>query len=132
MASFSIGIFAQSIAGGGPLTPGLADEARRRFGAKLATRYSCTEAGIGLGTQLAGAHAGVKQSAKGSPKREKFMMSYVQLLKAQMSKNNEVAVYQGAQRENMQYMAWLDKHIRAAGGAKSEAALLEMRQHAPA
>jgi acyl-CoA synthetase (AMP-forming)/AMP-acid ligase II len=38
------------IAGGGPLTPGLADEARRRFGAKLATRYSCTEAGIGLGT----------------------------------------------------------------------------------
>jgi acyl-CoA synthetase (AMP-forming)/AMP-acid ligase II len=38
------------IAGGGPVTPGLADEARRRFNAKLATRYSCTEAGIGLGT----------------------------------------------------------------------------------
>src|SRR4051812_13886810 len=38
------------IAGGGPLTPGLAEEARRRFGARLATRYSCTEAGIGLGT----------------------------------------------------------------------------------
>ncbi|MCU1468845.1 MAG: AMP-dependent synthetase and ligase [Actinomycetia bacterium] len=38
------------IAGGGPVTPGLADEARRRFGARLATRYSCTEAGIGLGT----------------------------------------------------------------------------------
>ncbi len=38
------------IAGGGPLTPGLAEEARRRFGALLATRYSCTEAGIGLGT----------------------------------------------------------------------------------
>jgi acyl-CoA synthetase (AMP-forming)/AMP-acid ligase II len=38
------------IAGGGPITPGLADEARRRFGARLATRYSCTEAGIGLGT----------------------------------------------------------------------------------
>jgi acyl-CoA synthetase (AMP-forming)/AMP-acid ligase II len=38
------------IAGGGPVTPGLAEEARRRFGAKLATRYSCTEAGIGLGT----------------------------------------------------------------------------------
>ena len=30
--------------------PGLAEEARRRFGARLATRYSCTEAGIGLGT----------------------------------------------------------------------------------
>jgi len=38
------------VAGGGPITPGLAEEARRRFGAALATRYSCTEAGIGLGT----------------------------------------------------------------------------------
>jgi acyl-CoA synthetase (AMP-forming)/AMP-acid ligase II len=38
------------IAGGGPITPGLAEEARRRFDALLATRYSCTEAGIGLGT----------------------------------------------------------------------------------
>jgi acyl-CoA synthetase (AMP-forming)/AMP-acid ligase II len=36
--------------GGGPVTPGLAEEARTRFGAALATRYSCTEAGIGLGT----------------------------------------------------------------------------------
>jgi acyl-CoA synthetase (AMP-forming)/AMP-acid ligase II len=36
--------------GGGPVTPGLAEEARARFGAALATRYSCTEAGIGLGT----------------------------------------------------------------------------------
>ena len=38
------------IAGGGPVTPGLAEEARRRFDVALATRYSCTEAGIGLGT----------------------------------------------------------------------------------
>jgi len=38
------------LAGGGPVTPGLAQEARERFGAALATRYSCTEAGIGLGT----------------------------------------------------------------------------------
>jgi acyl-CoA synthetase (AMP-forming)/AMP-acid ligase II len=38
------------VVGGGPVTPGLAEEARTRFGAKLATRYSCTEAGIGLGT----------------------------------------------------------------------------------
>jgi acyl-CoA synthetase (AMP-forming)/AMP-acid ligase II len=38
------------VVGGGPLTPGLAQEARRRFGARLASRYSCTEAGIGLGT----------------------------------------------------------------------------------
>lgn len=38
------------VVGGGPVTPGLAAEARERFGARLATRYSCTEAGIGLGT----------------------------------------------------------------------------------
>jgi acyl-CoA synthetase (AMP-forming)/AMP-acid ligase II len=38
------------VVGGGPVTPGLAQEARTRFGARLATRYSCTEAGIGLGT----------------------------------------------------------------------------------
>lgn len=40
------------VVGGAPLTPGLADEARARFGAPLASRYSCTEAGIGLGTAL--------------------------------------------------------------------------------
>jgi acyl-CoA synthetase (AMP-forming)/AMP-acid ligase II len=38
------------VVGGGPVTPGLVEEARRRFGARLSTRYSCTEAGIGLGT----------------------------------------------------------------------------------
>jgi acyl-CoA synthetase (AMP-forming)/AMP-acid ligase II len=38
------------VTGGGPVTPGLAEEARRRFDALLATRYSCTEAGLGLGT----------------------------------------------------------------------------------
>ena len=38
------------VVGGGPITPGLAREARSRFRAALATRYSCTEAGIGLGT----------------------------------------------------------------------------------
>ncbi len=38
------------LVGGGPVTPGLAEQARARFGAALATRYSCTEAGIGLGT----------------------------------------------------------------------------------
>jgi acyl-CoA synthetase (AMP-forming)/AMP-acid ligase II len=38
------------VIGGGPITPGLAKEARSRFHAALATRYSCTEAGIGLGT----------------------------------------------------------------------------------
>jgi acyl-CoA synthetase (AMP-forming)/AMP-acid ligase II len=48
--TFDLSAVQYIIAGGGPITPGLAEEARRRFGAKLQTRYSCTEAGIGLGT----------------------------------------------------------------------------------
>jgi acyl-CoA synthetase (AMP-forming)/AMP-acid ligase II len=38
------------VIGGGPASAALVHEARHRFGAPLATRYSCTEAGIGLGT----------------------------------------------------------------------------------
>ena len=38
------------VMGGGPPTPSLIREARARFGAPLAVRYSCTEAGIGCGT----------------------------------------------------------------------------------
>ncbi len=40
------------VVGGAPITPATATEARSRFGARLATRYSCTEAGIGLGTSF--------------------------------------------------------------------------------
>jgi acyl-CoA synthetase (AMP-forming)/AMP-acid ligase II len=39
-----------TVLGGGPVTPGLVEEARARIGVKVMTRYSCTEAGIGLGT----------------------------------------------------------------------------------
>jgi acyl-CoA synthetase (AMP-forming)/AMP-acid ligase II len=38
------------VIGGGPATPALVAEARERFGAPLAVRYACTEAGIGVGT----------------------------------------------------------------------------------
>jgi acyl-CoA synthetase (AMP-forming)/AMP-acid ligase II len=38
------------VLGGGPATPALVREARQRFGAAVAIRYSCTEAGIGIGT----------------------------------------------------------------------------------
>lgn len=36
--------------GGGPATAGLVREARRRFGAPVVVRYTCTEAGVGVGT----------------------------------------------------------------------------------
>jgi len=38
------------VMGGGPATPALIKEARRRFGVPVAVRYSCTEAGIGTAT----------------------------------------------------------------------------------
>jgi acyl-CoA synthetase (AMP-forming)/AMP-acid ligase II len=41
------------LVGGGPVTPALVEEARRRIpSAKLVTRYSCTESGTGLGTRV--------------------------------------------------------------------------------
>ena len=42
------------VLGGGPATPALIREARSRFGAAVAIRYSCTEAGIGIGTAFDG------------------------------------------------------------------------------
>jgi acyl-CoA synthetase (AMP-forming)/AMP-acid ligase II len=49
---FDLGSVRAVVMGGGPATPALIAEARRRFGAPVAVRYSCTEAGIGLGTAL--------------------------------------------------------------------------------
>ncbi len=50
--SFDLSCVKSILFGGGPLTPTLAQEARERFRAPVATRYSCTEAGLGLGTAL--------------------------------------------------------------------------------
>jgi acyl-CoA synthetase (AMP-forming)/AMP-acid ligase II len=36
--------------GGGPATPSLVREARARFGVPVVVRYTCTEAGVGVGT----------------------------------------------------------------------------------
>jgi acyl-CoA synthetase (AMP-forming)/AMP-acid ligase II len=38
--------------GGGPATAALVREARRRFGAPVIVRYTCTEAGVGVGTMV--------------------------------------------------------------------------------
>src|SRR5438270_101091 len=39
------------VMGGGPATPALVQEIRRRFKVPVLTRYSCTEAGLGTGTR---------------------------------------------------------------------------------
>jgi acyl-CoA synthetase (AMP-forming)/AMP-acid ligase II len=41
------------VLGGGPATPALVAEIRARLAAPVAVRYSCTEAGTGLGTEFA-------------------------------------------------------------------------------
>ncbi len=48
--SFDLSSVRAIVMGGGPAAPALIREARHRFGAALSVRYSCTEAGIGLGT----------------------------------------------------------------------------------
>jgi acyl-CoA synthetase (AMP-forming)/AMP-acid ligase II len=48
--SFDLSSVRAIVMGGGPATPALIRDARERFGAALSVRYSCTEAGVGLGT----------------------------------------------------------------------------------
>jgi acyl-CoA synthetase (AMP-forming)/AMP-acid ligase II len=52
--SYDLSCVKAIVLGGGPATPALIHEARERFGAAVAIRYSCTEAGIGIGTAFDG------------------------------------------------------------------------------
>jgi acyl-CoA synthetase (AMP-forming)/AMP-acid ligase II len=52
--SYDLSCVKAIVLGGGPATPALIREARARFGAAVAIRYSCTEAGIGIGTAFDG------------------------------------------------------------------------------
>jgi hypothetical protein len=77
-----------------------------------------------LGGQLGMVHKSAFNAAKNSPKRAGIIDNYNRILSSYLAANNMMAVYMGAARENIQYMARLDKGIRAAGGEKSEAVLL--------
>lgn len=48
--SYDLSSLQAIVIGGGPATPALVREARRRIGVPLAVRFSCTEAAIGTGT----------------------------------------------------------------------------------
>jgi len=85
---------------------------------------------IAHGTRLGIIHDSIKNSAKGSPKRAKLAEEYVKQTDIYLQSFNQSAIFKGASQENFNYMAWLDKHIRAAGGEKSEAVLLEALQNA--
>lgn len=85
---------------------------------------------IAQGTTLEHIHNNIKQAAKGSPKRVKYLQMYIEAIEKYWKVVNAYGVFKGVANENFEYMAYLDKHIRAAGGAKSEEAILESVQHA--
>ncbi len=78
----------------------------------------------GLGGQLNLIHSSIINSAKQSPKRKRLLESYKQTFINYMNANNEVAGWTGAANENLRYMARLDAGVKAAGGVKSEEAIL--------
>lgn len=83
-----------------------------------------------VGTQMDMLHPNLMRAAKGSPKRAAAAEAYKKGLKAYMNVNYAASVFRGASQENYQYMAYLDKRIKAAGGSKSEEVLLESMRHA--
>lgn len=88
---------------------------------------------ISVGTTLQHIHDNLKRAAKNSPKHKRLLAAFLQHVQKYLQTNNKLSVYQGAAGENFRYMAYLDKHIRAAGGTKSEAVLLErLQENVPA
>jgi hypothetical protein len=85
---------------------------------------------IGYGTQLGIKQDEIVKAPKGSPKRQKLAKEFWAIFGTYLKTVNRMNIYKGAANENQQYMLYLDKYIRAAGGEKSEAVLLEsMRQN---
>jgi hypothetical protein len=80
---------------------------------------------ISAGTQLGNVHQAIMKAAKGSPKRKQAAEAFSRVLQQYLQLNNRVSVYKGAAQENFRYMSYLDQYIRAAGGEKSEAVILE-------
>lgn len=75
-------------------------------------------------------HENIERAAKNSPKRQKLLAAFQQLLQQYLNESNMTAVLLGAAEENHIYMSRLDKSVRAAGGAKAEEVLIEVIQHA--
>ncbi len=85
---------------------------------------------VSFGTTLDHIHNNVKAAPKKSKKRAQMAEMYRQHIQKYLEIANLTAILVGASKENYEIMAWLDSHIRAAGGSKSEAALLEIMQNA--
>jgi hypothetical protein len=84
---------------------------------------------IAIDTKLGIISQNIRSAAKGSPKRKALGNEFWENIKVYLQQNNRTSVFKGAAGENFMIMQWMDKHIRAAGGSKSEAVLLERLQN---
>lgn len=83
-----------------------------------------------IGTTLSHLHVAVLRSAKGSTKHKKNLEFYRATLQEYFENVNMMGILRGVAIENHNYMTYLDRHIKAAGGSKSEEAILAQVQHA--
>jgi hypothetical protein len=72
-------------------------------------------------------HRTVVNAAKGSPKREKALANYRAIMAQYLKASNIEAGWTGVANENLRYMARLDAGVKAAGGVKSEEAILNSK-----
>lgn len=103
---------------------------RQEFEAAARTAADKQQAGIininAYGLNLANIQKQAASASKAGNKRAQFFGAYRAMLDKYMATCHEVAFYKGAADENFAYMSHLDKHIRAAGGSKSEEVLLRV------
>ena len=78
----------------------------------------------GIGGQLSLYHDAVVMAAKNSPKRRKQIERYKAHLAEYLKAAHELSGWQSAAQENQRYMIRLDAGVKAAGGIKSEQAIL--------
>jgi len=85
---------------------------------------------VSVGTTLAHIQRNAAQAGKGSKKRADLFTLVRETFEEYLQAHAKIEIFKGAAQENYNYMTYLDQHIRAAGGVKSEIVLLEAMQNA--
>jgi len=103
---------------------------RQEFEASLKTTSDRQQSALinmnAIGLNLANIQKQAAGASKKGNKRAQIFGAFRQYLDRYMAACHEIAFYKGASDENYNYMTHLDKHIRAAGGSKSEEVLLRV------
>lgn len=74
--------------------------------------------------QMEALHGQLVKAAKGSPRRKGIFAEYHKALTEFLRRQREYSILYGIATENMRYMKVLDPFVRAAGGRKSEEAIM--------